>query len=107
MKSTPGPWINDNGLVNGQETRARFAPGVLPDIFDSAQWPKELQEEAMANAALISAAPDLLEALKKIAGGLINSDFALSTPPNWHNAFRQLQATAVAAIAKAEAPTNG
>lgn len=59
MAHTPGPWINDQGLVNGSETRARFAPGTSIDIFDASEWPTEMADEAMANAALIAAAPDL------------------------------------------------
>lgn len=66
---TPGPWINDGGLVNGRESRARFAPGVSIDIFDAAEWPAELEDEAFANAALIASAPamrDLIEGLKSL-----------------------------------------
>ena len=64
MAHTPGPWINDQGLVNGSETRARFAPGVSVDLFDADEYPAELHDEMMANAALIASAPDLLAALK-------------------------------------------
>lgn len=66
---TPGPWVNDDGLVNGRESRARFAPGVSIDIFDAAEWPTELKDEALANAALIASAPamrDLIEGLKSL-----------------------------------------
>ena len=44
----------------------------------------------------------LLEALKNIDGGFINSDCLMGDPPNWHSAFSQLQAIARAAIALAE-----
>lgn len=59
QKSTPGPWVNDSGVVNGRETRARFAPGVSIDIFNANDWGGELAAEGLANAALIAAAPDL------------------------------------------------
>ena len=60
---TPGPWTNDDGLVNGLETRNRGLGKPSLDIFDVADWPNELREEAMANANLIAAAPDMLAAL--------------------------------------------
>jgi len=65
-KHTPEPWTNDGGLVNGRESRARYAPGVSLDIFDASQWPVELESEALANAALIAAAPRLLAALNDL-----------------------------------------
>lgn len=55
-KITLGPWVNDNGLVSGRETRDRFAPSPSIDIFDAGEWPAELDDEAQANAALIAAA---------------------------------------------------
>jgi hypothetical protein len=64
MAHTPGPWVNNDGLVYGVESRERFAPYPSLDIFDAGEWPGELRDEAMANAALIAAAPDLLAALK-------------------------------------------
>jgi hypothetical protein len=103
MAHTPGPWINDNGLVNGRESRERFAPAVSVDLFDASEYPAELREEMLANAALIAAAPEMLKALKNIAGGFINSDFVLSTPPDWHRAFNQLQEIAARAISNMEA----
>lgn len=64
---TPEPWVNDDGLVSGRESRIRHAPGPSIDIFDAANWPEELDEEAQANAHLIAAAPDLYEALVMLA----------------------------------------
>ena len=57
-KHTTGPWINDNGLVYG--TSGDGTPSF--DIYYSADWPGDA-DEGMANAKLIAAAPDLLEAL--------------------------------------------
>ncbi len=69
---TPGPWICDEGgLVTGQESRPRFQPSPSVDIFDASEWPLELRKEALANAWLITAAPDLLAALKFV---LLTSD---------------------------------
>lgn len=68
---TPGPWINVDGLVNGRESRPRFAPGTSIDIFDAAEWPAELHDEALANAKLIAAAPDMLKAAEATAESVI------------------------------------
>lgn len=90
---TPGPWqIKQRNLV------ASSAGRLLADC-GFAEVPGD---ECQANARLISSAPDLLAALKKIAGGFINSNFAMSNPPDWYKAFGQLQNIARAAIAKAE-----
>ena len=62
---TPAPWLNNSGLVNGVETRPGLS-GTSLDIFDAAEWPAELQDEAMANAALIAGGPDLVAALQFI-----------------------------------------
>jgi hypothetical protein len=65
MTHTPGPWVNDNGLVNGLDPRAGIKGPRSFDIFDAADWPGD-EEEAQANAALIAAAPEMLAALKKM-----------------------------------------
>jgi len=65
-KWTPAPWKDNDGLVNGQESRERFAPGVSVDIFDASEWPVELHNEALANARLIAAAPELVAALEAL-----------------------------------------
>jgi hypothetical protein len=69
MTHTPGPWINDGGLVNGLETRDRFAPGVSLDIFNANDWPAELSEEAHSNAALIAAAPAMYDLIEQMVRG--------------------------------------
>ena len=58
MSHTKGPWI--------------FTPGNMPAIADSTCAPVAMQcrrgtpEEAKANAQLIAAAPELLEALERL-----------------------------------------
>ena len=45
------------------------------------------------------------EALDNIANGRINTNFVMSTPPDWHNAFTQMQTiarTALEAVAPAQ-----
>jgi hypothetical protein len=62
MKHTPGPWKHDGEIIysgnytlnNGWTNHATIAK-----VEDHANWE--------ANARLIAAAPDLLEALKKIS----------------------------------------
>ncbi len=67
MTHTPGPWfIRDDEWDNGVD---HYSISTGPDILDSAIcslsiWDKEHTEERMANANLIAAAPDMLEALK-------------------------------------------
>ena len=66
-KHTPGPWVCDEaGLVNGRDSRARFAGSPSIDIFDASEWPAELHDEALANARLIAEAPAMVEALATI-----------------------------------------
>ncbi len=60
-KHKPGPWF-----VNGRESytkyiEARIGGGLLQEV--AACGPTEQQEQQEANARLIAAAPDLLEAL--------------------------------------------
>lgn len=61
---TPGPWF-----VNGRESytkyvEARIGGGLLQEV--AACGPTEQQEQQEANARLIAAAPDLLEALENL-----------------------------------------
>ena len=51
-----------------------------------------------ANKALGLMAGHLRKALERIAGGFINSNCLMSNPPDWHNAFDQLQAIAKEAL---------
>ncbi|HEV2674109.1 MAG TPA: hypothetical protein VGV37_06165 [Aliidongia sp.] len=97
-KHTPGPWSNDDGLVNGIETRPRFRrPGshsVSIDIFDASDWPAEQHDEALANADLIAAAPDLLAAIKELVD--------ITDQGDTMDVWREALTAARAAIAKAE-----
>lgn len=96
MAHTPGPWTNDRGLVNGKETRARVGDGISIDIFDAAEWPADRKDEALANAALIAAAPDLLAAARSALNFIENTEGELGIKLDSGDALR-------AAIAKVEA----
>ncbi|MBI7352836.1 hypothetical protein JEV04_15400 [Pseudomonas aeruginosa] len=89
-KHTPGPWF-----VNGHETytkyvEARIGAGLLQEV--AACGPTEQQEQQEANARLIAAAPELLDALVNL--------LPLISPLK---AESQQVADASAAIAKATA----
>ena len=68
---TPGPWkINTAGMaINGQPFKITevyvFAPGLQDDVAICAEViDPASQKPSQANARLIAAAPELLEALK-------------------------------------------
>lgn len=60
FKGTPGPWVNVGGWVDAENTR-RIT------ICKMGQITKETTEQIQdANADLIAAAPELLEALQEV-----------------------------------------
>lgn len=93
MSHTPGPWnmefdcddggrrffciLADNGTLEGGNI-----------ILDGVDIEGETEAEQMANAMLIAAAPDLLDALKEIISGWVG--------------WERVEEIARAAIAKAE-----
>ena len=82
---TPGPWavlVNPMGVdyVVGDDCTICAMPG----------WDAEYEDEERANARLISAAPDLYAALKRI---VMNPDAQIGG---------DMRAEAIAALAKAE-----
>lgn len=97
---TPGPW-EIGPECNGD--KPEDAIGVLgsDDYIVADVWRdvEELAIRADANARLIAAAPELLEALKAVIGALRQE--APGTPLN-NRRFDSLGAQANAAIAKAE-----
>lgn len=96
-KHTPGPWF-----VNGHEhytkyVEARIGGGLLQEV--AACGPTEKQEQQEANARLIAAAPELLEALQHIEEYWNrDSNEQAMTDALWH-----IIETAQATIAKATA----
>ena len=93
---TPGPWETEG--PHGREVWGRDFTGAFKAITDRVRGGSP--EEAQANARLISAAPDLLEALREIAKG----EGRYSRDPLEHasNTIEDMQAIAAKAIAKAE-----
>ena len=108
-KHTPGPWVAEidqpkwNETNNGGDVwciQIRM-PHVDHRYNHANTWAKNL-EKAKADACLISAAPDLLEAVKDALKELdywnAGMDDDSAANPDTPNAIKQL----VAAIAKAE-----
>lgn len=102
MSYTPGLW--EVNTVAGKPYREVFSGDVL--VCDCGATNVEMEpEEIEANARLISAAPDLLKALKRILPAAADSkhrDF--SDLAGNEDTLREMLTAAVAAIAKAEAP---
>ena len=66
-KHTPGPWRVGEYKYKGIEISRDYSYPVRIAIVESwAADPKAAQQEAQANARLIAAAPELLEALRDI-----------------------------------------
>ena len=95
---TPGPWRDWNkscGAVMAPKKKDTWGSRAVALVT---HWPSE--EERAANARLIAAAPDLLDALEKLVG---------SCPPlgpwdeeDWGSPSNDAMAVAAAAIAKAK-----
>ena len=66
-RHTPGPWAADNGII-------RRADGCGIAIMTNVQSDDELGPEREADARLIAAAPELLEALKRVSGFSVTPD---------------------------------
>jgi hypothetical protein len=96
LKHTPGPWLLENNIAYGWKTNpysiSTRKPGVHSVAIANIPAKQTIsRDEALANARLISAAPDLLDALMTFPQSLAWTDDEL-----WAWAQR-----ARAAIAKA------
>ena len=90
---TPGPWINNHqGAIEARDM-------VICRVMDGYTTPTI--KEAIANARLIAAAPELLEALKALSG-LEVKGHALIDRLQFSETGRTLAKKIVEAIAKAE-----
>lgn len=107
MSHTPGPWTVEPGHSNCNHANQTYGAicttegYILADVYADTE---ELTECAPANAQLIAAAPELLEALIDLgdwlAYGLNKADGAEPTAED-HAACERVAAKARAAIAKA------
>lgn len=98
-KHTPGPWklhrIDSDTVFVTEDRIARgeSIPGYNRKLVEMPHWSDDNYDEKMANTRLIAAAPELLEALKKVF-----EDYA---SPDWRNLSTNIDLMK-AAIAKAE-----
>lgn len=99
---TPGPWLvdDDSNAVGPVVSNGKGTPIAVCDAlkicFSSGQCVRVPKPEAAANAHLIAAAPELLEALLLI----INSN---SQEPPYKEPWEERRATYLAALANANA----
>lgn len=102
VKHTPGPWaLDDTGWI------ARVDNGEPVCLINAGLRNDELPSQELADAHLIAAAPEMLEALKacrsSIGGYAISSpDQALEVVSDFLEEIRRVDGIARAAIAKAE-----
>lgn len=93
---TPGPWIAVESLAIRTTNGSTLAQVRWDDFWDGddiAARPRRDDEQAKANARLIAAAPELLEALEGVLR-TEDSRFRLSDD-DW-SVFRQLARSAIA-----------
>lgn len=93
-KHTPGPWAVTDCAIGGPSVTA--GKSVIADIrtFGGVHANGEQNTKTLANASLIAAAPDLLDALKALTHSLDVEDLV-------HDDQRSSFAAAIAAIDKA------
>lgn len=103
---TKGPWIQEPAMSSAAHDRAILQVGGFTVI---AQVPGKIQSEAIANARLIAAAPDLLEAceaqlrvIDTLMARLMEVDHTFMPTPSGHLWKALLQSKE--AIAKATNP---
>ena len=64
MKHTPGPWRWSQNPYGGARVETQSVG--IADVLSRAGVPHPVQESCAANARLIAAAPELLEALERV-----------------------------------------
>jgi hypothetical protein len=79
-KHTPGPWHIDAGVIKAGDVRERVSIGI---VFD---WSENAPEEAAANARLIAAAPELLDALRAL---VFATPYHIKTNEKFNAAWRR------------------
>lgn len=71
MSATPGPWkvvddVSEGVWIATNDDKAHPICDIVGRVFDKEAMTTQITAEDMANARLIAAAPDLLEALKQL-----------------------------------------
>jgi hypothetical protein len=104
LKHTPGPWAAlpeeaDKPYLRIRGTRLGGRYKIANVIEPCYEGARQIEaEESRANARLIAAAPDLLEALRKIAAANVGEDGCYYT----NRANIQIAKSAVAAVERAK-----
>ncbi len=104
---TPGPWKNDCFLVTAANGREVAHTGLLGRRRGS-YADQGGEEEDEANARLIAAAPDLLDALEESLA--LNINWSVEAEPEalaYYSEYKQVIAQARAAIARVKGLANG
>lgn len=99
-KHTPGPWRASYGLVLGP--RGKIVAQAVTQPGEAG--PEAESRRNDANAHLIAAAPDLLDALREIAKG--EGGFSLDQLTHAQNTIEAMKGLARAALAKVEGVTR-
>ena len=102
---TPGPWILDGFEVSGEISGAAICRVLEADDFPCVEEGTEadVQAECEANARLVAAAPDLLEALRKLMA--LNDNRGTFGGELYQDRVDRAWDEARAALAKAEGRT--
>ena len=98
-KHTPGPWVVGTPGPNGCFTLGT-AGGLMTAMISHSTNEKDQAETAIANAALISAAPDMLSVLEMFIKTWRGSDV------DWFTKCYEIERLAESAIAIAKAKGN-
>jgi hypothetical protein len=109
-KHTPGPWVVKSRATTYDVIGYAGMKVVSTSWHDSIRNPYPLKAEALANAQLASAAPDMLAALKKAREFITNGvdlGFIRMPDPTTPDSAHDTPPMIDAAIAKAEARSNG
>lgn len=81
MKHTPGPWfVDDDGDICVSDPNSPMGREMVADAFQMDDEPNDVRE---ANARLIAAAPELLEACHTVAGFLSKLENCDTSDPLW------------------------
>lgn len=111
-RHTPGPWIWDgNTLQPEQRDPERSQVHTILDAeggcgFLGSDW-RETVTELDADRQLIAAAPELLEALKRLHANMTSQDLERQAARPTEDEYLACMAAAAAAIAKATGQQGG
>jgi hypothetical protein len=102
ISPTPGPWVAWRTTISAHVSRGgETGMHIASCDIGAGDWHDPDRSEGVANARLIAAAPELLEALKGLSVILTRAESNASGNPEWEIVSRRINA-ARAAISKAE-----